>query len=348
MYSLCLLESCSFTLVPVPEGYCHPTGADFGITCTCPLSIPIGLTLDGIERTDYVLFRQAKKIAILIKNLTATLSGSELVCHQNSSKPATIRLRVSDTAKSLHVLAPLVTRQPPDEKNTSKTSGTVAVKIVCQVFDEEHCLNSVSGRGEVKLVLSRANRTDEVDNPWDVSVSRTGNVTDFATVLKVNDAEEITFACRYKDNKHTITSEPIPLKSAESSPTQTSMYPQSFQSTRLLFCPKTFLHADGNREVTDIGGIVGGTVGGIGVIALLVSLAILLYIRGNKKVREGPQAKTGPSTTGTKATTDTVEYGTGESLNGCLSEGKLTGNEDPTTTEDREEPDLAQVPLPGM
>ena len=338
---MCLLESCSFTLVPVPEGYCHPTGADFGITCTCPLSIPIGLTLDGIERTDYVLFRQAKQIAILIKNLTATLSGSELVCHQNSSKPATIRLRVSDTAKSLHVLAPLVTRQPPDERNTSKTSGTVAVKIVCRVVDEEHCLNSVSGRGEVKLVL---NRTDELDNPWDIS--RTGNVTDFATVLKVNDAEEITFACRFKDNKHTITSEPRPLESAESSPTQTSMYPQSFQSARLLFCPKTFLHADGNREITDIGGIVGGIVGGIGGIALLVSLAI--YIRTNKK---GPQAKTGQSTTGTETTMDAVEYGTGESLTGCLSEGKLTGNgdfEDPATTEDREEPDLAQVQLPGM
>jgi hypothetical protein len=216
--------------------------------------------LNGIEKPEYIGLSEPTKIAILINNLTLSHSG-ELVCHQNSSRPASMWLKVIDPAKSLHVSTPQVKQQ------SNEANGTVSVRVGCQLINYEQCPNSFSGSGDMELLVLRTNHKNVVLSQWTISISNNANVTGYATLLNGIDSEasDMAFACQFilrKDDKHsmTLTSETRPWKSEDLDLTQKED------------------RSDGNQQY--IGIAIGVTGGGVAIV-VVVGVLYRCYCRGN-------------------------------------------------------------------
>jgi hypothetical protein len=216
--------------------------------------------LNGIEKPEYIGLSEPTKIAILINNLTLSHSG-ELVCHQNSSRPASMWLKVIDPAKSLHVSTPQVKQQ------SNEANGTVSVRVGCQLINYEQCPNSFSGSGDMELLVLRTNHKNVVLSQWTISISNNANVTGYATLLNGIDSEasDMAFACQFilrKDDKHNmmLTSETRPWKSEDLDLTQKED------------------RSGGNQQFMRI--IIEVIIGTVIVVIVVVGVLCICYYRG--------------------------------------------------------------------
>jgi hypothetical protein len=231
--------------------------------------------LNGIEKPEYIGLSEPTKIAILINNLTLSHSG-ELVCHQNSSRPASMWLKVIDPAKSLHVSTPQVKQQ------SNEANGTVSVRVGCQLINYEQCPNSFSGSGDMELLVLRTNHKNVVLSQWTISISNNANVTGYATLLNGIDSEasDMAFACQFilrKDDKHMmLTSETRPWKSEDLDLTQKED------------------RSGGNQQFMRI--IIEVIIGTVIVVIVVVGVLYICYCRGKHSTNRCSEAPSSEET----------------------------------------------------